>query len=111
MITLILTLAVSLSVLWVWIVNSKPVQKEFERFNLGSVTMIWVGLAKIVLSVLMLVGLFSTSLLLISSFLMGLLMVAAQYYHIKYDSPVTKRLPSILLLVCCIIIGYLVKLS
>lgn len=106
MITL-LSFAVSLSIIWVWIINSKSVQKEFENFDLSAVTMIWVGLSKIAFSVLLLAGLFwSDTLLIISANALSLFMLAAQYFHQKFNSPFKKRLPSAILLLASLFITY-----
>lgn len=104
---ILLSLAVSFSVLSVWLFKATSVKNDFDRFNLNGLTMRLVGLSKILLSILLLIGLFSQSLLVASSILMGLFMLIAQYYHFKYRSSLQKKLPSLLLLICCLLIIYL----
>ena len=105
----ILSLAVSLSVLWVWFFRSNSVMKDFERFEIETVTMIWVGFCKTSLSTLMFLGVLFLlpKVIIVSTCLMSLFMIVAQYYHYIYKSSIIKRIPSLLLLVACLIIIYL----
>lgn len=103
----LLSLIVSFSVIWVWLFKSKSVQKDFHRFELETVTMIWVGLFKLATSVLLIIGLWSNPILLTSSLVMALFMIAAQYYHFKFNSSLIKRLPSLVLLSFSLTIAYL----
>ena len=105
----ILSLAVSLSVLWVWFFRSNSVMKDFERFEIETVTMIWVGFCKTSLSTLMFLGVLFLlpKVVIVSTGLMSLFMIVAQYYHYIYKSSIIKRIPSLLLLVACLIIIYL----
>lgn len=78
--------------------------KEFKQFGLSDLTRSAVGATKIALSTLLIVGVWYPSLVLIPSVIMGLIMVAAQYFHFKISNPFLKHLPSFVLLVLCIII-------
>jgi uncharacterized membrane protein YfhO len=64
----------------------------------------FVGAVKIGLSTLLIVGIWHSSLVLIPSIIMGLIMVVAQYFHFKARNPFIKHLPSLLLLILCVII-------
>jgi hypothetical protein len=78
--------------------------KEFKQFGLSDLTRSAVGATKIALSTLLIVGIWVPSLVLVSSIVMGLIMVAAQYFHFKISNPFMKHLPSLILLGLCIII-------
>lgn len=102
--TAILQLIVAVSVIYVWIFRMHNIIKEFKQFGLSDLTRSAVGASKIALSTLLIVGVWYPSLVLIPSVIMGLIMVAAQYFHFKISNPFLKHLPSFILLVLCIII-------
>jgi hypothetical protein len=102
--TTILQLIVAVSVIYVWIFRMHNIIKEFKQFGLSDLTRSAVGATKIALSTLLIVGVWYPSLVLIPSVIMGLIMVAAQYFHFKISNPFLKHLPSFVLLVLCIII-------
>jgi hypothetical protein len=98
---------VALSVAFVWIFRYDNVVKEFKQFGLNELTRNFVGASKIALATLLVAGLWYPSLVLISSVLMGLFMIAAQYFHFKIKNPFSKHLPSLILLILCAIIALL----
>lgn len=102
--TTILQLIVAVSVIYVWIFRMHNIIKEFKQFGLSDLTRSAVGATKIALSTLLIVGVWYPSLVLIPSVIMGLIMVAAQYFHFKISNTFLKHLPSFVLLVLCIII-------
>lgn len=102
--TAILQLIVAVSVIYVWIFRMHNIIKEFKQFGLSDLTRSAVGATKIALSTLLIVGVWYPSLVLIPSVIMGLIMIAAQYFHFKISNPFLKHLPSFILLVLCIII-------
>jgi hypothetical protein len=102
-------IAVALSVAFVWIFRFHNVVKEFNQFGLSEITRSFVGAAKISLATLLVVGIWYPSLVFISSVLMGLFMIAAQYFHFKANNPFIKRLPSLILLILCAFIAYTSK--
>ena len=79
-------LIVAISVLFVWVFRFHNVEKEFKQFGLSDLTRSAVGATKIALSTLLIVGIWFPSLVLIPSIIMGLIMVAAQYFHFKIMS-------------------------
>ncbi len=89
------------SVAYVWIFRIHNVIKEFSQFGLSDVTRSFVGFAKTVLATLLIVGIWYESLVLVSAILMGLFMLAAQYFHFKAGNPFKQRLPSLILLLLC----------
>lgn len=97
-------LVLAVSVLYVWIFRMDNIIKEFKQFGLSDLTRSAVGATKIALSTLLIVGIWFPSLVLVPSVMMGLIMIAAQYFHFKISNPFIKHLPSFLLLVLCIII-------
>lgn len=97
-ITITAQLIVALSVAYVWIFRFENIVKEFKQYGLSNLTRTMVGAAKLVLATLLVVGIWHSELVLIPAILMGVLMVAAQYFHFKAGNPWQKRLPSLVLL-------------
>ena len=97
----------AISVAYVWIFRLHNVFKEFEQFGLGDTTRNLVGATKISLATLLITGIWYSSLVFIPSILMGLLMISAQYFHFKIGNPLTKRLPSLILLIISALIAYM----
>jgi hypothetical protein len=100
-------LVVALSVAFVWIFRYDNVVKEFTQFGLNDLTRNFVGATKIALATLLVAGIWYPLLVQIPSVLMGLFMIAAQYFHFKIKNPFSKHLPSLLLLMLCAIIALL----
>ena len=97
-ITIIAQLVVAVSVAFVWIFRFDNIVKEFKQYGLSNLTRTMVGAAKLVLATLLVVGIWYQELVLIPAILMGVLMLAAQYFHFKAGNPWQKRLPSLVLL-------------
>lgn len=95
-------LIIAISVYYVWVFRFHNVIKEFEAFGLSDVIRNIVGASKISIATLLIVGIWHSSFILISSVLMGLFMIAAQYFHFKVKNPFIKHLPSLILLILCI---------
>lgn len=105
---IILSLAqivLALSVAYVWIFRFDNVLKEFKQFGLSDLTRNFVGVSKIALATLLIAGIWYSSLTQIPSVLMGLFMIAAQYFHFKIKNPFIKHLPSLILLILCAVIA------
>lgn len=96
---------VAVSVLFVWVFRQANIAKEFQSFGLGELTRSMVGAFKIALATLLLVGLWFPVLVFASSLLMGLMMIAAQFFHARAGSPWVKRLPSLVLLGLCVLLA------
>ena len=99
-------ITVAISVLFVWIFRYHNVLKEFKQFGLSDITRNMVGSSKTILSSLLVVGIWHKELVLISSVLMALFMVAAQFFHFKVKNPFIKHLPSLILLLLSAYIAY-----
>ncbi len=98
-------LVLALSVAYVWIFRFHNVVKEFIQFGLNDVTRNFVGVTKIALSTLLVAGIWYTAFVQIPAVLMGLFMIAAQYFHFKIKNPFIKHLPSLILLILCAVIA------
>ena len=96
---------VATSVAYVWIFRYDVIIKEFKDFGLSDLIRTFVGASKISLSTLLIVGIWYPSLIPIPSILMGLFMLAAQYFHFKIKNPFIKHLPSLIFLILCIFIA------
>lgn len=96
---------VAISVYFVWIFRFHNVVKEFEEFGLSDLTRNFVGASKISIAALLIVGVWQSSYVFISSIIMGLFMIAAQYFHFKVKNPFIKHLPSLILLILCAFIA------
>lgn len=98
-------ITLGLSVAYVWVFRFDNVVKEFKQFGLSDLTRNFVGASKIALATLLITGIWHSSLVLIPSLLMGMFMIAAQYFHFKIKNPFIKHLPSLILLVLSVIIA------
>jgi len=98
-------LIVALSVGFVWIFRFDNIVTEFRLYGLSDLTRTLVGATKIVLATLLVVGIWHPELVLIPALMMGLLMVAAQYFHFKVHNPWSKHLPSLFLLALCVFVA------
>ena len=96
-------LIISLSVIFVWTVRYKNVQKEFELFGIKKIIKP-IGITKVLLSILLIIGLWVPETTILSSVSMGIMMLSAQYFHWTVNNPFYKKLPSIILFSLCIII-------
>ena len=99
-------LVLALSVAYVWIFRFHNVVKEFIQFELNDITRNFVGVSKIALSTLLVAGIWYPALVQIPAVLMGLFMIAAQYFHFRIKNPFIKHLPSLILLILCAVIAF-----
>lgn len=97
----LIQVVLALSVAYVWIFRYDNVVKEFKQFGINDLTRNFVGAAKIALVTLLVAGIWYPSLVQISAVLLGLFMIAAQYFHFKIRNPFSKHLPSLILLILC----------
>ncbi|KIA86101.1 DoxX family protein [Kaistella jeonii] len=96
---------VAASVAYVWIFRYDVIIKEFKQFGLSDLTRTFVGAVKVSLATLLVAGIWFPTLVAIPAILMGLFMVAAQYFHFKIKNPFIKHLPSLVLLILCAFIA------
>lgn len=102
---IIAQIIVAASVAYVWIFRYDVIIKEFKQFGLSDLTRTFIGAFKITLATLLVAGIWFPALVTIPAILMGLLMVAAQFFHFKIKNPFIKHLPSLVLLLLCIFIA------
>lgn len=100
--TLFIQIIVAVSVAYVWIFRYDNIIKEFKLFGLSDLTRSFVGAAKISLATIIIMGIWYPTLIPIPSALMGLFMLAAQYFHYKIKNHFLKRIPSLILMILCI---------
>jgi len=99
-------LIVAISVAYVWIFRYDVIMTEFRHFGLSDLTRTFVGASKIALATLLVTGIWYPSIIPIPAMLMGLFMLAAQYFHFKMKNPFIKRLPSLIFLILCVFITF-----
>jgi hypothetical protein len=95
---------VATSVAYVWIFRYDVIIKEFKQFGLSDLTRAFIGAYKVSLATLLAAGIWMPQLTSIPALLMGLCMLAAQYFHFKIKNPFIKHLPSLILLILCVFI-------
>ena len=98
-------LIVSISVISVWVFRYDNIVLEFKQYGISNLLRNIVGASKISLATILILGIWHTELLLVSSLLMAFLMICAQFYHIKVKNPLIKYVPSFLLLVLSLFIA------
>lgn len=96
---------VALSVAYVWVFRYHNVIKEFKEFGLSDISRNAVGAAKIAIATLLFAGIWFSSLVFYAAVLMGFFMMSAQFFHFKTGNPFIKKLPSMMLLILCVIIA------
>ena len=100
-------LTVSISVIVVWVFRRDNIDLEFQLYKLSNLTKNIIGALKISLATMLILGIWYTELLLISSLSMAFLMICAQYFHFRVKNPFHKYIPSLLLLTLSLLIAYL----
>ena len=112
----ILSAVVSLTIINVWLFrsskstlyrggNASNLYEEFEVYGLSDYFLI-IGIIKVSLAVLLLVGVFYKKLTLFSASGIAIMMLAAAYFHFSVGDELIKSLPSSAMLLSCIIIIY-----
>ena len=86
------------SILFVWVVRYKNIITEFQQYNLPIWLRDMVGIIKISLAIMLLVGVYNEKFKILGSSGLILLMLAALLTHIKVKNPFYKALPSLTLL-------------
>ena len=102
----LIQLTLGLSVAYVWTFRYFNVVKEFSLFGLSDLTRNLVGVSKVALATLIIAGIWYPSLVQIPAALMGLFMVAAQYFHFSVKNPLVKHIPSLFLLALSAILAW-----
>ena len=96
---------VATSVIIVWVFRRQNITIEFEQYGISNTIRDIVGALKISLATILILGIWHKELLIISSLSMAFLMICAQYFHIKVKNPFNKFIPSLSLLILCLLIA------
>ncbi len=85
--------------------NAKTLKQEFEIYGLPQWFFIFVGIVKISLAILLIIGVWFETLTFYSTIGIAILMIGALLMHFKVNDPIKKSLPalSILLMLISII--------
>ena len=97
-------LAVAVSVFYVWIFRFDTITGDFERFGYPLVFRNAVGVVKLVIATLLIVGFWSPAVIPGATLGMAALMLGAQWSHWRVANPMAKRVPSAILLAACALI-------
>ncbi|MDA9630768.1 DoxX family protein [bacterium] len=104
-IAILAQLIIAISILIVWVFRFDNIVIEFKQYNLSDLIRSIVGASKISLATLLIVGIFYKEVVFISALLMAFLMVCAQIAHIKVKNPLSKYIPSFLLLILSLFVA------
>lgn len=96
---------IALAIVIIWVFRFYKVEVEFKGYGLSDLTRNMVGATKIILSTLLVAGIWYPDLVLVPALLMALLMVAAQFFHFKAKHPLLYHIPSLILLLLCLFIA------
>ncbi len=94
----ILQIITATSILFVWIVRYENIIEEFQQYQLPVWLRDLVGILKISLAIMLLVGIYNENFKILGSLGLIVLMFAALFTHIKVKNPFFKALPSLTLL-------------
>ena len=104
-IAILAQLIIAISILVVWVFRFDNIVVEFKQYDLSDIVRSMVGASKIALATLLVVGIFYEEVVFISALLMAFLMVCAQIAHIKVKNPLSKYIPSFLLLILSLFVA------
>ena len=104
-IAILAQLIIAISIVVVWVFRFDNIVVEFKQYGLWPLIRSMVGASKIALSTLLVVGIFYKEVVFISALLMAFLMICAQIAHIKVKNPLTKYIPSFLLLIMSLFVA------
>ncbi len=91
-------LAIAASVFFVWVTRLHNVEREFREYALPDMVRNMVGAAKIAASTLLVAGIRYPALVVPSAAVIAFFMLSAQYFHYKVRHPVSRYVPSFVLL-------------
>ena len=94
----ILQIITAASILFVWVVRYGNIITEFQQYQLPAWLRDMVGIIKISLAIMLLVGVYNEKFKIVGSSGLILLMLAAFLTHIKVKNQFYKALPSLTLL-------------
>jgi hypothetical protein len=98
-------LLVAASVFYIWIFRFDNIVRDFEQFRYSPIFRNAVGVVKLVIATLMVVGIWMPAVVLGAALGMTALMLGAQYAHFGVSNPIAKRVPSAVLLALCLFVA------
>ena len=101
---ILVQLTIAISVYYVWIFRYFNVEKEFLLFGLSDVTRNFVGACKLSFAALLVASIWYHDLKIFGACGMAFFMISAQYFHFKVKNPFIKHLPSLVLLLLCLLL-------
>ena len=104
-IAILAQLIIAIAILIVWVFRFDNIVVEFKQYDISDLVRSMVGASKIALATLLIVGIFYKEVVFISALLMAFLMVCAQIAHIKVRNPLSKYIPSFLLLILSLFVA------
>tara|TARA_B100000780_G_scaffold179992_1_gene126183 strand:+ start:149 stop:493 length:345 start_codon:yes stop_codon:yes gene_type:complete len=104
-IAILAQLIIAISILIVWVFRFDNIVVEFKQYDLSDLIRSMVGASKIALATLLVVGIFYKEVVFISALLMAFMMVCAQIAHVKVKNPLSKYIPSFLLLILSLFVA------
>ena len=104
-IAILAQLIIAIAILIVWVFRFDNIVVEFKQYDISDLVRSMVGASKIALATLLVVGVFYKEVVFISALLMAFLMVCAQIAHIKVKNPLSKYIPSFLLLILSLFVA------
>lgn len=95
---------VAASIFFVWVVRYSNIVVEFKQYKLPDWLRDLVGIVKLTLSIMLLIGIDRQQFAVAGGIGLGLLMVAAVATHLRVKNPLVKMLPSLTLLALSMLI-------
>ena len=105
--TISLQAFVAASVFFVWVVRYANIVQEFKQYGLPDWLRDLVGILKMALSLMLLIGIERGPFAVAGGIGIALLMAAAFVIHLRVKNPVFKMLPSLTLLVFSVVIAWI----
>jgi len=116
---LVLQITIAVVIIAVWIFrprletsfragDAKNIVEEFAVYGLPLWSVYAIGITKLTLAILLIVGIWYSSLVQFAAVGMGILMAGAVVCHLKTkDDPLSRATPASLMLLMCILVFYL----
>lgn len=98
-------LVLALSVAYVWIFRFDNIVLEFKQYGLPDLIRNLVGATKISLATILILGIWYQVPVLYAALFMAFLMICAQLAHFKVKNPISKHIPSFILLLISLFIA------
>ncbi len=102
---IIAQLVLALSVAYVWIFRFDNIVLEFKQYGLPDLIRNLVGASKIALATILILGIWYPDPVLYAALSMAFLMICAQLAHFKVKNPISKHIPSLILLIIALFIA------